>query len=193
MMEFQNKKVLVYGGGKSGTAAFELLEGIGAKPFIFDDRKDSLPGDLSGIDLAVMSPGVPCDTPSALALKEAGVPVIGEIELAWQTGKGTLFAVTGTNGKTTTTTLLGEIMKAFSSSVFVVGNIGTAYTSVASETRDDSYVVAEISSFQLETAVEFHPHISAILNITPDHLNRHHTMEIYTAVKESIKIGRAHV
>jgi len=121
-----------------------------------------------------------------LALKEAGVPVIGEVELAYLAGRGRVLAITGTNGKTTTTSLLGEIMKAHQPSVFVVGNIGTPYTSIALETTEDSAVVAEISSFQLETCESFHPAVSAILNITEDHLNRHHTMEEYSRIKESI-------
>ena len=110
----------------------------------------------------------------------------GEVELAYQMGKGKVLAITGTNGKTTTTALLGEIMKAYSDSVFVVGNIGNAYTGAALDTQEDSYVVAEISSFQLETIESFAPKVSAILNITEDHLNRHHTMEEYIRVKELI-------
>ncbi len=97
-----------------------------------------------------------------------------------------MLAITGTNGKTTTTTLVGEILKRYQDNTFVVGNIGTPYTQEVLKTDKDSVTVAEISSFQLETAVHFHPTVSAILNITPDHLNRHHTMENYAAVKESI-------
>ena len=111
----------------------------------------------------------------------------GEIELAYQCAKGKILAITGTNGKTTTTALLGEIMKNYFSDVKVVGNIGIPYTSVAADTTEETVTVAEISSFQLETAVDtFRPEVSAILNITPDHLNRHHTMENYIAAKESI-------
>lgn len=184
-MELKNKKILVYGSGKSGQGAAALLEKIGAHPFIYDDNMGPLPS-LGDVDVAVLSPGVPTDIPNVLAIKEANIPVMGEVELAYLTGKGTVLAITGTNGKTTTTSLVGEIMRAARESVFVVGNIGTPYTSVSSETKEDSVIVAEISSFQLETAVTFHPAVSAILNITEDHLNRHHTMEEYIRVKESI-------
>ena len=119
-------------------------------------------------------------------MKAKNIPVWGEIELAYTYGRGDVLAITGTNGKTTTTTLLGEIMKQAARSVFVVGNIGTPYTGIASKTEDDSVIVAEISSFQLETVHSFRPKVSAILNITPDHLNRHHTMEAYIGAKERI-------
>ena len=133
-----------------------------------------------------MSPGVPLDIPAVQKLKDAGIPVWGEVELAYRMGAGTVLAITGTNGKTTTTALLGEIMKAYAESVFVVGNIGNAYTGASLEMKDDSYTVAEISSFQLESTHTFKPEVSAILNITEDHLNRHHTMEEYIRVKELI-------
>lgn len=184
-MEFKNKKILVYGSGKSGQGARQLLEKVGASPFIYDDSMGELPS-LHEIEAAVVSPGVPMDNPHVKSLKEAGIPVIGEIELAYLTGKGRVLAVTGTNGKTTTTSLLGAIMRAWKSSVFVVGNIGTPYTGAALDTTEDSVVVAEISSFQLESIETFHPSVSAILNITEDHLNRHHTMAEYIRVKESI-------
>ena len=119
-------------------------------------------------------------------MRDAGIPIWGEIELAYVLGKGDVLAITGTNGKTTTTALLGAIMKNFRESTFVVGNIGNPYTSVVRETKDDSVIVAEMSSFQLETIHTFCPKVSAILNITPDHLNRHHTMEEYIRVKECI-------
>lgn len=119
-------------------------------------------------------------------MKEKEIPVIGEVELAYQVSRGKVLAITGTNGKTTTTSLLGEIMKAYQPEVKVVGNIGTPYTSAALDTTDDTVTVAEISSFQLETIKEFHPAASAITNITEDHLNRHHTMEEYIRVKECI-------
>jgi UDP-N-acetylmuramoylalanine--D-glutamate ligase len=120
------------------------------------------------------------------AFRDAGVPIWGEIELAYQFEKGKVLAITGTNGKTTTTSLLGEIMKAYKEQVFVVGNIGIPYTEVVQETTEDSVTVAEMSSFQLETVHDFAPVASAILNVTPDHLNRHHTMENYVAAKEQI-------
>lgn len=207
-MELKNKKVLVYGSGKSGIGAANLLSAVGAHPVVYDEKEgvsaaeilekldapekaeaqtgaleDSL---IQSLDLAVLSPGVPCDIPNVERLKAAGVPIWGEIELAYRVGKGRVLAITGTNGKTTTTSLLGEIMKAAVPEVFVVGNIGNPYTAAALRTTDKSTVVAEISSFQLETIEEFHPRVSAILNITEDHLNRHHTMEEYIRVKELI-------
>ena len=138
------------------------------------------------LDLVVLSPGVPTDIPLVKSFYEQGLPVWGEVELAYQTGKGEVLAITGTNGKTTTTALLGKIMQDAVDSVFVVGNIGTPYTSKALEMREDTVTVAEISSFQLETIQKFAPKVSAILNITEDHLNRHHTMEEYIRVKELI-------
>lgn len=207
-MNLKGKKVLVVGCGKSGIGAAQLLMQAGAWPVLFDsnekldvealrektgfqDRMDvvlgMVPRELTDeLSLVVVSPGVPVDTPFIDSFKEAGIPIWGEVELAWHFGKGSVLAITGTNGKTTTTTLVGEIMKAYSDSVFVVGNIGTPYTAEALKMNEKSVTVAEISSFQLETAVSFHPRVSAILNITPDHLNRHHTMENYVAVKESI-------
>ncbi|MGN1148783.1 MAG: UDP-N-acetylmuramoyl-L-alanine--D-glutamate ligase, partial [Lachnospiraceae bacterium] len=207
-MVLQGKKVLVVGSGKSGIAAVGLLDKAGAYPILFDSNEKltgeemaeklekgsraecyagSLPDVvLQGIEIAVLSPGVPVDIPLVEGLKAKNVPVIGEIELGYLLEKGKVIAITGTNGKTTTTTLVGEIMKAHFEQVFVVGNIGNPYTLEADKTTPSSVTVAEISSFQLETAVTFHPTVSAILNITPDHLNRHHTMENYVATKEAI-------
>ena len=207
-MEFQGKKVLVVGSGISGIAACGLLKDEDAKVVLFEGNQDAkeedirkkseafadvpiiigeLPHDeIATLDLAVLSPGVPTDLPFICAMKDAGVIILGEIELAYQLSKGKIIAITGTNGKTTTTALVGEIMKNYYQDVKVVGNIGIPYTSVAKETTDETVVVAEISSFQLETTQEFTPEVSAILNITPDHLNRHHTMECYIEVKESI-------
>ena len=207
-MELKDKKVLVVGSGKSGIAAVGVLEIAGAKSILFDssdkitvqeiqdkcgDHKptecyvETLPDEVrDAIDIVVLSPGVPTDIPFVEQFREAGVPIIGEIELGYLFEKGKVFAITGTNGKTTTTTLVGDIMKAYYEKVFVVGNIGNPYSIEALETTEKSVTVAEISSFQLETAVTFKPAISAILNITPDHLNRHHTMENYVAAKESV-------
>ena len=208
MMNLQGKKVLVFGSGKSGIGAADLLEQTGATPVIYDgnekidkeavlhkiphhSRTEVYVGELpkevqDSLDLVVLSPGVPTDIPMVRALYEQGLPVWGEVELAYRTGKGRVLAITGTNGKTTTTALLGKIMKDAEDSVFVVGNIGTPYTSKALEMKDNTTTVAEISSFQLETIEEFAPAVSAILNITEDHLNRHHTMEEYIRVKELI-------
>ncbi len=207
-MELKEKKVLVFGAGKSGIGAADLLGAVGALPVVFDGNEKLDPEDvrkktrgdypleivtgtlpeelIRSLDLAVLSPGVPTDIPDVKKLYDSGVPVWSEVELAYQTGRGTVLAITGTNGKTTTTALLGKIMADACPSVFVVGNIGTAYTSKALEMRDDSVTVAEISSFQLETIDTFAPRVTAILNITEDHLNRHHTMEEYIRVKELI-------
>ena len=137
-------------------------------------------------DLVVPSPAVPLDSPLMERVQDAGIPVISEIELGFLFEKGRILAITGTNGKTTTTTLVGEIMKAVNPRIFVVGNIGRSYAAASIETTPDSVTVGEISSFQLEAAPSFHPAVSAILNITPDHLNRHYTMENYAAIKERI-------
>ena len=137
-------------------------------------------------ELLVVSPGVPVDAPLVKEFREKGIPVWGEIELAYQKEKGQVIAITGTNGKTTTTTLLGEIMKKHFETSFVMGNIGYPYTDIADKTTEDSVTVGELSSFQLETIESFHPKVSAVLNITPDHLNRHHTMENYIEAKNNI-------
>lgn len=136
--------------------------------------------------LLVLSPGVPVDTPFVEAFRERKIPVWGEIELAYQRERGQVIAITGTNGKTTTTTLVGEIMERHFETSFVMGNIGYPYADIAGKTTKHSVTVGEISSFQLETIENFHPKVSAILNITPDHLNRHHTMENYIAAKNNI-------
>ena len=207
-MDLQGKRVLVFGTGKSGIGAADLLEQTGAHVILFDGNenidKDAVLGKLAhgekaeiyagelpkeveaGLDLVVLSPGVPTDIPVVQKFYDMGLPVWGEVELAYRTGKGRVLAITGTNGKTTTTALLGKIMSDAEESVFVVGNIGTPYTSKALEMKENSTTVAEISSFQLETIEEFAPQVSAILNITEDHLNRHHTMEEYIRVKELI-------
>lgn len=207
-MELKDKKVLVFGTGISGIGSAELLEKAGAKPVLYDgneklteaDVRAKLPegsqaeiviGDMSqelldSLDLTVLSPGVPTDIPTVNRMRDAGIPIWGEIELAYENAKGDVLAITGTNGKTTTTTLVGEIMKYHQPSVYVVGNIGNPYTEVALDMTEDTVSVAEISSFQLETIDQFHPRVSAITNITPDHLNRHHTMEEYIRVKENI-------
>lgn len=207
-MDLKGKKVLVFGSGKSGIGAAELLGQVGAHPVIYDGNAEldreavlhklpdtenleifagELPREVQeSLDLVVLSPGVPTDLPLVKSFYAQGLSVWGEVELAYRTGKGRVLAITGTNGKTTTTALLGKIMSDARDSVFVVGNIGTPYTSRALEMKENSVTVAEISSFQLETVEEFAPQVSAILNITEDHLNRHHTMEEYIRVKELI-------
>ena len=207
-MELTGKRVLVIGSGASGIASMELLQRKGVQTVLFDGNRkldvaalrnkapflkeaDIVVGELtddvlSAVQLAVLSPGVPTDLPMVQKIRDREIPIWGEIELAYCFAKGRLAAITGTNGKTTTTALTGEILANYFDDVRVVGNIGIPYTSVAADTTEDTVTVAEISSFQLETVHEFHPEVSAILNITPDHLDRHHTMECYIQMKESI-------
>ena len=207
-MKLTGKKVLVFGAGISGIGAADLLCQVQAVPVIYDGNEKlteeevlaklqnpsgasavlgELPDSLlDQVELAVLSPGVPTDLEEVKRIRAKGIPVWGEVELAWQMGKGKVMAITGTNGKTTTTALTGQIMKDYFPDVYIVGNIGTPYTSKALEMKETSVTVAEISSFQLETIQEFAPRVSAILNITEDHLNRHHTMEEYIRVKELI-------
>lgn len=207
-MKLIGKKVLVFGAGISGIGAADLLCQVQAVPVIYDGNEKlteeevqaklqnpsgasavlgELPDSLlDQVELAVLSPGVPTDLEEVKRIRAKGIPVWGEVELAWQMGKGEVMAITGTNGKTTTTALTGQIMKDYFPDVYIVGNIGTPYTSCALKMTQDTVTVAEISSFQLETIQEFAPRVSAILNITEDHLNRHHTMEEYIRVKELI-------
>ena len=207
-MDLRNKTVLVAGTGISGIGAAGLLMKTDADLILYDgnteltvegiqaklpEKKDIkiIIGELTdeiirSLDIAVLSPGIPTDVDFVNRMRNAGVLIWGELELADQFAKGTVLAITGTNGKTTTTTLVGEILKNYYSEVHVVGNIGTSYASAALDTTDNGYVVAETSSFQLETVDEFHPKVSAILNLTPDHLNRHHTMEGYVNAKKNI-------
>lgn len=207
-MNLQNKQFLVVGMGKSGIAAAELLVLHQMKVVIFDENPDLNPKDVwkqseklgmvpvvvgklpeeikNQIDICIMSPGVPTDLPIIQQLKQRDVLIWGEIELAYRFSMGSLIGITGTNGKTTTTSLVGEIMQSHFESVKVVGNIGIPYTQMVSEMNEDTVTVAEISSFQLETVDSFHPNVSAVLNIQPDHLNRHHTMENYIGAKERI-------
>lgn len=204
----KDKRYLVFGAGISGVGAVKLLSTITGNITLYDGNKELneetlrekvgkdrqfniLLGELTeeavrNTDVAVLSPGVPTDNPDVIRLKEAGANLWGEVELAYRFDKGTILAITGTNGKTTTTSLVGEIMKAYKDEVFVTGNIGVAYTGCATETSHSSTTVLEISSFQLETTIDFHPRVSAILNITPDHLDRHHTFENYAQAKYDI-------
>ncbi|MCC8046287.1 MAG: UDP-N-acetylmuramoyl-L-alanine--D-glutamate ligase [Clostridiales bacterium] len=233
-MDFSNCRVLVFGAGISGIGAARLLISSAAAEVILYDGNENLDSDelkgkiiessapvcgqlrvilgefpeeeMAQLNLAVLSPGVPTDLPLVNEMRSRGIRIWGEVELAWACGRGDVLAITGTNGKTTTTSLLGEIMESYveflktsvssveasagggaqKDRVFVVGNIGNPYTEAAARMTDSSITVAEISSFQLETTEHFAPKVSAILNITPDHLNRHHTMEEYIRVKELI-------
>ncbi len=204
------EKCLVVGSGISGISAAGLLEHMGAEVTLYDSNGKLTPEQMRGklpagskarcvagelpreileeTQTVVLSPGVPVDLPLVEALRKKGACITGEIELGSSRERGRIAAITGTNGKTTTTTLLGEIMKAHlgGERVFVVGNIGNPYTLECEKTGPDTVTVGEISSFQLETVSRFHPAVSAILNITPDHLDRHHTMEAYVAAKERI-------
>ncbi|MBP3351047.1 MAG: UDP-N-acetylmuramoyl-L-alanine--D-glutamate ligase [Lachnospiraceae bacterium] len=209
-MMVKGRKCLVVGSGISGIGAMTLLNKLGAEIVLFDEKlsveelekkvpagvkaacySGELPEstmDAEKIEIAVLSPGVPTDIPMVNLMREKGIRIIGEIELGYLAEKGRVVAITGTNGKTTTTTLVGEIMKAHlgEEKTFVVGNIGNPYTLEALKTADDTVTVGEISSFQLETVDTFLPQVSAILNVTPDHLNRHYTMEAYAGAKEKI-------
>lgn len=207
-MQFKDKKVLVFGAAKSGISATRLLQKQGAFTILYDSNtkynKNSFTGEfdtehnfllvtgnfpedmIDTIDLLVLSPGVPTDLPIVEKMREKKIPIWGEVELAYTCTKGKIIGITGTNGKTTTTSLVGDIMKAYFDEVYVVGNIGHPYTDIALETTEKAVTVIELSSFQLETVHEFKPDVSAILNITPDHLNRHHTMENYILMKENI-------
>lgn len=212
MNDLENvKKALVIGTGVSGINAAALLVHKGVEVILYDQKKDAdmkaiteklneagagekteiFLGELTqeiieSVDLCVPSPGVSPESEVFKAFTQNGTTIWGEIELASRFEKGKLIAITGTNGKTTTTSIVGEIMKAWNPQVFVVGNIGMPYTAKVEETTETSVSVAEISSYQLETVETFKPDISAILNITPDHMDRHHTMEEYSRVKEII-------
>jgi UDP-N-acetylmuramoylalanine--D-glutamate ligase len=210
MIDIKDKKVIVVGTGKSGMGSALLLSQNGAVPVVYDGNektdvqavKSKLPSNAElyigefpkditkGVSLAVLSPGVPVDADFVIYMKEQGIHIWGEVELAYNFSKGSVIAITGTNGKTTTTSLVGQIMQEYKESVYIVGNIGNPYTEAAPLMREDTVSVAEISSFQLETIENFYPHVSAILNITPDHLNRHHTMENYVAAKEAVTLNQ---
>jgi UDP-N-acetylmuramoylalanine--D-glutamate ligase len=207
-----SKKVLVVGLARSGRAAVDLLLDSGAKVTAADLRgADELDFDtsswkergaelrlgeqtaelLGGIDLVVLSPGVPLDTPVPVAARARGVPVISELELAYQVSEATWLAVTGTNGKTTTTALLGELVKKTGRPTVVAGNIGVALTSEVRELSERGLVVAEVSSFQLDTIDRFSPHVAVLLNITEDHLDRYDSFEHYVASKTRIFMNQS--
>jgi UDP-N-acetylmuramoylalanine--D-glutamate ligase len=207
MMDLKGKKVLVVGLGKSGLAAALFLRHKGAHVTVSDVRSaEALGKDIPALleegimveagghglltfrrqDLIVVSPGVPMNTPELVQAKNFGRPVIGELELAAHFLKGRMVAITGSNGKTTTTTLLGEILKAAGIKTLVGGNIGVPVIELINDSTDDTWSVLEVSSFQLESTVEFHPSIAVILNITPDHLDRYGSFEEYAQAKERI-------
>ncbi|MEE1312528.1 MAG: UDP-N-acetylmuramoyl-L-alanine--D-glutamate ligase [Lachnospiraceae bacterium] len=210
-MELEGKKVVVAGTGISGIGAANLLTASGIETVLYDGNDTLDPevikqrvnnpvevilGELEEdaikeFDMMVLSPGISVNAPFVQKFAENGIPVWSEIELAYYFSKGEIAAITGTNGKTTTTALVGEIVKCQCDSTFVVGNIGIPYTNVALDTKEESMIVAEISSFQLETIDQFCPKVSAVLNITPDHLDRHGTVECYADTKLKIAMNQS--
>ena len=207
MNQLEGKRILVVGMGKSGIAATQALLKLGAVVSVYDRKEEDKldtsliqflrtkkvtcyfgeePDNTGELDMVVISPGVPLDTGFVQKAKEAGAEVIGELEIAYRVGKGRYAAITGTNGKTTTTTLVGEIFKNSGRKTYVVGNVGVAVISKALCTTEDDWLVTEVSSFQLETTRDFKPEVSALLNITPDHMDRHKTLENYAQAKAMV-------
>lgn len=207
-MNLKNKNVLLVGLAKTGVSTIKKLDSLGANIIVNDIKsKDKLediikeidklerveyilghhPEDISNIDLTIVSPGVPLDLPFIEKLKDSNIKIIGEVELAYKLSKNPTFVgITGTNGKTTTTSLVGEIFKKANKDTYVVGNIGNPVIDTVDFTDENSYLITELSSFQLESIEDFKPKVSTIINITEDHLNRHHTMENYINAKARI-------
>lgn len=207
VQNMQYKKVLIVGLGKSGIAAAQAMIRLGAQVSIQDAKReeqvdpqliaflkgkgircyfDQIPPDMQVYDMLILSPGVSPALAFIQEAKEHGAEIIGELEIAYRIGCGNYVAITGTNGKTTTTTLTGEIFKAAKRKTYVVGNIGVAVISASIDAEEEDWMITETSSFQLETIRYFKPQISAILNLTPDHLNRHHTMKAYGQAKARV-------
>ena len=207
MMDLRGKKVLVVGMGKSGLAAALFLRHRGAQVTVSDVRSaEALAKEIPALleeginveagghglltfrrqDLIVVSPGVPLNTPELEQVRNFGLPIIGELELAARFLKGKTLAITGSNGKTTTTTLAGEMLKNAGITTLVGGNIGVPVVELIEQSSDETWSVLEVSSFQLESTDEFHPEIAVLLNITPDHLDRHGSFENYSLAKERI-------
>ena len=206
-MELKDKRVLVVGLGKSGVASALFLKAHGARVTVSDTKSgDELRNEIPvlldhgitvetgghgertfrGQDLIVVSPGVPVDAPLLVQARSLGEAVIGELELAAQFLPGPIVAITGSNGKTTTTTLTGEILAAAGMPALVGGNIGTPAIALAERAKTDTVIVLEVSSFQLETIQTFRPKVAVVLNVTPDHLDRHRTLEVYVDAKARI-------
>lgn len=203
----KDKKVLIVGLGKSGIAAAQAMIRLESEVCIQDSKKEEnvdahlvaylkekgvtcyfnqMPPDMGYFDMLILSPGVSPELPFIEEAKAKGAEIIGELEIAFRIGSGNYVAITGTNGKTTTTTLVGGIFKAADRKTFVVGNIGVAVISASIDAPEDAWLITETSSFQLETTKYFKPAVSALLNLTPDHLNRHHTMKAYGEAKAKI-------
>ncbi len=206
-MNFKEKKVLVAGVARSGVSAAVTLKKLGAVVTVSDSKTENEIKDYVKIlkdndielylgknpedivleqELLILSPGIPCDLPFILEAENNDIPVWSEVELGYRLSPCSVIAITGTNGKTTTTSLVGEIFKNYAENTAIVGNIGIPFTERVLELDEKSFVVAEISSFQLEKVVDFKPKVSAVLNITPDHLNRHKTLENYISAKMRI-------
>lgn len=207
MLDIWGQRVLVVGAGISGLSATRFLLDKGAKVTITDNRaRDQFGPELDGLlaagarlemgcypgvgsgefDFLVVSPGVPLSAPPVTAAKQAGVPVLGELELAYRFARAQVVAITGTNGKTTTTALLGKIFQAAGYRTLVGGNIGLPLVETVEQYGPGDLIVAEVSSFQLETVDQFRPRVAVITNLSPDHLDRHGTMAQYTAAKARI-------
>lgn len=202
----KEQRFLVVGAGRSGVSAAKMLLELKKDVTVFDSKADfdtaafckkvgaqvpfilgsAKSEELTGFDVCIVSPGVSLETDIMKAVAAAEIPVWSEIELAYRFDKGQVIAITGTNGKTTTTTLVYEIVKEWNKNTLLVGNIEIPYTGLALTSVEGGFTVAEISSFQLETMRTVKPRVSAVLNITPDHLDRHKTMENYSALKMSI-------
>ena len=208
-MELKNKKVLLVGLAKTGVSTIKYLDKLGAKTIVNDIKNKSQledilnelkdiknveyilgyhPENVDDIDMAVVSPGVPLDLPFICKLKKNKIKIIGEVELAYRLSKNNpiFIGITGTNGKTTTTSIVGEIFKKSNKDTYIVGNIGNPVIDTVDTTTKESILVTELSSFQLESIDEFRPKVSAFLNVTEDHMNRHHTMENYIAAKARV-------
>ena len=206
-VDYRGKRVLVVGMARSGIGAAMLLCKLGATPVLNDlkpreafgeklDELKNLPVEwrmgedpiplLDGCDMLLISPGVPIDSPVVLAAKEKKMYMIGELEFAAQNAEGLLLAITGTNGKTTTVTLLGEMFQGMGKRAFVAGNVGYPLSMAALESKPQDVLVTEVSSFQLESIDTFHPRAAAVLNVTEDHLIRHYTMDNYIALKKRV-------
>lgn len=207
-MDLKNKNVLLVGLAKTGVSTIKKLNKLGANIIVNDIKpKEKLEGiieeidnldnieyvlgkhleSIENIDLTIVSPGVPLDLPFIEKIKSEGIKIIGEVELAYKLSKNpTFIGITGTNGKTTTTSLVGEMFKKANKDTYIVGNIGNPVIDTVDLTNENSYLVTELSSFQLESIEDFKPKVSTIINITEDHLNRHHTMENYINAKARV-------